>query len=250
LILLLMTGSISSVSAASPLEARGASCFFGENLGVYILSGDRPIRLTGDGPGLPAELTRVGSGPGGLNLIPGAGIWQNLRVEEVNSDETLVLDALLCGPYSVTVNSALQGQDGNSSFSLSAEIVETASGVRKSGLSPLAAGNGQGTFVLNLLPSGTYTLWIKHDQYLAERVSLQVNEADQAVELGTLRAGDVNNDNRVTLQDFSLLVASFNRTDAQNGFDSRADFNGDNAVTLQDFSFLASNFNQTGASLP
>jgi hypothetical protein len=62
---------------------------------------------------------------------------------------------------------------------------------------------------------------------------------------GTTRIpDDVNGDGVVSLADFSLLAASFNRVLGQLGYDARADFNADNAVTLADFSMLASNFNR------
>jgi hypothetical protein len=58
--------------------------------------------------------------------------------------------------------------------------------------------------------------------------------------------GDINGDGVVSLVDFSLLVASYNKRSGDAGYDWRADLNGDNAVTLQDFSLLAGNYNRRG----
>jgi hypothetical protein len=59
-------------------------------------------------------------------------------------------------------------------------------------------------------------------------------------------AGDTNDDNQVTLADFSILAGSFNLSSDMMGYDPRADLNGDGAVTLTDFSLLSGNFNTTG----
>jgi hypothetical protein len=103
-----------------------------------------------------------------------------------------------------------------------------------------------GAFSLAGVPTGSVTIRIKHAQSLAVVQAATLNAGANSVAFGTLRAGDVNNDNAVTLSDFSLLAASFNRTVGQSGYDARADLNGDSAVALTDFSLLASNFNQVG----
>lgn len=103
-----------------------------------------------------------------------------------------------------------------------------------------------GQFFVNGLPTGSATLWLKHAGSLAVVRTVTLNGGNNSVDFGTLSMGDVNNDNRVSLPDFSLLAASFNRAIGQAGYDTRADLNGDSTVTLQDFSLLAGNFNQIG----
>jgi len=49
----------------------------------------------------------------------------------------------------------------------------------------------------------------------------------------------------VTLVDFALLAASFNKRPTDTGYDARADLNADQVVTLADFALLAANFNRT-----
>ena len=66
------------------------------------------------------------------------------------------------------------------------------------------------------------------------------------VDFGRLREGDANNDNFVTLEDFSILVTSFGKGESDPEFDERADFNTDHFVSLLDFSLLISNFGQAG----
>jgi photosystem II stability/assembly factor-like uncharacterized protein/type 1 fimbria pilin len=110
-----------------------------------------------------------------------------------------------------------------------------------------ATTDGNGRFTLSNILLGSSAIWVKHDQYLAVERTLDVT-ANTNVDFGTLRAGDVNNDNAVSLSDFSILASGFNRVQGQSGFDGRADLNGDGTISLADFSLLASNFNQVGAS--
>ncbi|MDX2139444.1 MAG: glycoside hydrolase family 44 protein [Chloroflexota bacterium] len=105
----------------------------------------------------------------------------------------------------------------------------------------------QGAFTLNPLPSGAARLRVKAAGYLASAQDVTLAGGANAVSFGTLRAGDVNGDNSVTLLDFSALASAYNRTSGQPGWNANADLNGDGGVTLIDFSLLASNFNQTGA---
>jgi hypothetical protein len=103
-----------------------------------------------------------------------------------------------------------------------------------------------GVFSLANLTPAAYTLRVKHAQSLAVVQSATLNAGANSVVFPTLRMGDVNDDNAVSLTDFSILATTFNRMSGQSGYDARADLNGDGAVTLADFSLLASNFNEVG----
>jgi hypothetical protein len=72
-----------------------------------------------------------------------------------------------------------------------------------------------------------------------------------------LREGDANNDNVVTILDFSILATTFGECALTSPIigggrgaagNEQADFNGDGCITILDFSLLASNFGQTGQS--
>jgi hypothetical protein len=107
--------------------------------------------------------------------------------------------------------------------------------------------NAGGIFTLSSIAPASYTVRIKHAQSLAVTQSVTLIAGANAVTFPPLRMGDVNDDNAVTLPDFSILASSFNRSNGQNGYDARADLNGDGSVSLTDFSLLAGNFNQVGA---
>jgi hypothetical protein len=106
--------------------------------------------------------------------------------------------------------------------------------------------NASGVFTLANLTPTAYTIRVKHAGSLAIVQQVTLVGGANTVNFPLLRMGDVNDDNAVTLADFSILASSFNRSTGQNGYDARADLNGDGSVSLTDFSLLAGNFNQVG----
>jgi hypothetical protein len=110
--------------------------------------------------------------------------------------------------------------------------------------------DASGTFTVTAtgLPSGQYNWRVKGPKYLANGGSVALTGGQTtAVEMGLMRAGDANNDNLVSVVDFSILRNTFGLGIGTPGYDDRADFNGDQVVTVQDFSLLRSNFGLTGA---
>jgi hypothetical protein len=75
---------------------------------------------------------------------------------------------------------------------------------------------------------------------------LCVPPAPIQVEMGLMRAGDANNDNCVSVLDFTILKNTFGKTVGDPGYDPRADFNNDNAVSVADFNLEKSNFGLCG----
>ena len=88
---------------------------------------------------------------------------------------------------------------------------------------------------------------MKNPQTLANSGSATLGVGTNQVEMGRLLVGDVNNDNCVSVQDFSLLRNTFGKSLGDPGYDARADFNGDNTVSVTDFSLLRGNFGLCGA---
>jgi hypothetical protein len=90
---------------------------------------------------------------------------------------------------------------------------------------------------------GTYDWKVKGPRFLSNSGQVQViGDPFISVEMGLMKAGDVNNDNSVNVADFVLLRATFGKALGDPGYDARADFNGDNAITTADFTVLKSNF--------
>jgi Dockerin type I domain/FG-GAP-like repeat len=98
------------------------------------------------------------------------------------------------------------------------------------------------------LPNGTYDWRVKGAKFLANSGTANLSGAPQTnVEMGLMRAGDCNNDNVISVQDFNILKNTFGKANGDPGYDARADFNGDNAVSVQDFNLLKGNFGQGGS---
>ncbi len=70
--------------------------------------------------------------------------------------------------------------------------------------------------------------------------NVYVGAGSTEVYLGTLLAGDCNNDNVVDIADFSIFRSRFGTTSAE------ADFNGNGLVDINDFSLLRMNFGRSG----
>jgi hypothetical protein len=67
------------------------------------------------------------------------------------------------------------------------------------------------------------------------------------VDMGLQQSGDCNNDDRVTVVDFSILKLSFGQQPGQPNWDRRADIDGSDTITVVDFAQLKSNFGHSGS---
>ena len=103
-----------------------------------------------------------------------------------------------------------------------------------------------GSFVIQDFASGTYDVWVKEAQCLAKKFTSQVLQGEVTLNAGNLELGDINNDNVINIQDFSILAGSYGKSQGQSGFDARADLNHDNNVNISDFSILAGNYGKFG----
>ncbi|WMJ72965.1 CARDB domain-containing protein [Cytophagaceae bacterium ABcell3] len=105
-----------------------------------------------------------------------------------------------------------------------------------------------GAFVLDNLEveNGDYVITVKNDRTLKNAQAATLTAGENEIEFGRLKDGDADNDNKVSITDFSILANTFNLPLGEGGYDERADFNRDDQVTLLDFSLLASNFNENG----
>ena len=150
---------------------------------------------------------------------------------------------------SLQASVALQGRPAppNPRWSVPLTVTLTVPGQGAPAYSFAPTTDASGVFTLTGITPGTYDMRVKHSHTLQNRQTLILAAgANPPTAVGTLREGDANNDNYVTLVDFSILVATFARCTGDPGYDARADFNGDACVTLLDFSLLATNFGAAG----
>ena len=109
--------------------------------------------------------------------------------------------------------------------------------------------DASGHFSLSSILPGDYDLQVKNSHTLQNKVTATLNLGTTTIDFGALREGDANNDNFVSLVDFSILSSTFGKCQGTIGYDDRADFNEDQCVSLLDFSLLATNFGQSGAAV-
>jgi hypothetical protein len=112
---------------------------------------------------------------------------------------------------------------------------------------PTTNSNGDFNLTLGVQP-GSYNACVKNRHTLQSKVPVTLAWGNNVLNLGTLKEGDANNDNVVSILDFSVLATTFGRCVGGGGYDDRPDFNEDDCVTILDFSALASNFGQLGAT--
>jgi len=107
-----------------------------------------------------------------------------------------------------------------------------------------------GEFVVGPVDPLDYDMRVKGTHTLQNLVPVSLVSGDNSVNVGELLEGDANDDNCVTILDFSILANTFALGEGEPGFDPRADFNQDTFVTILDFSLLATNFEQCGVPEP
>lgn len=113
---------------------------------------------------------------------------------------------------------------------------------------PAQTTNASGYFTVSIasLAPGTYNWRAKGPRYLAIGGGLVLGAAGTTVEMGTLRAGDSDEDDVVSAFDFNILARTYGKTIGDPGYDPRADYNGDEVVDAVDFNLLKRNFGTAG----
>jgi hypothetical protein len=110
--------------------------------------------------------------------------------------------------------------------------------------------DAMGVFTITNIVPGVYdiavrdrnSLWnVRNDYALAMGINY--------VDMGTVVAGDANNDEEIELLDFSILASTFATSSTDPGWDPRADFNNSGAIDILDYSLLASNFGRLGRTI-
>jgi hypothetical protein len=123
-----------------------------------------------------------------------------------------------------------------------ARFRRTAPGRRRATAAPSASG----AWTYPNLPADTYNLAVKGDRWLqrvAKNIVAKSNVANVSL---SLLPGDLNGDNVVDLNDFTILAAEYGLS----GPNLIADLNLDGAVDLSDFSLFAADYGLSGDTLP
>jgi hypothetical protein len=96
------------------------------------------------------------------------------------------------------------------------------------------------------MPSGNFYVRVKNTHTVSNcRASVLVPPIG-IVDLGTMLEGDANDDDRVSILDFSVLRSGYYQCVGDTGYDDRANFNDDSCVNILDFSLLRTNYYKQG----
>ena len=106
---------------------------------------------------------------------------------------------------------------------------------------PMADANGQMT-VTGFIP-GEYLVVVSRKGFLRQVENLTLGEGESVGSFGPLIAGNLNDDNVIDDQDYSLLQGEYGLTG------KFSDLNGDGVTDILDFSLLASNYGLNGDEL-
>ncbi len=110
----------------------------------------------------------------------------------------------------------------------------------------IGTADAAGEIVVDGIAPGIYELAIKYPNCLQVVDVITITGSGDTHDAGELKTGDVNNNNRVNLLDFSTLVTSFNLETGDVGYNPSANLNGTGRVNTLDFSLLVTNFNVFG----
>jgi len=108
--------------------------------------------------------------------------------------------------------------------------------------------NNTGWFNISDVVVGTYDMGIKNWTCLSELVTdVTVGEGVGAVvDFGTTREGDVNNDDYIGLDDYTMTVAAYDSIPGNGNWNDCCDFNRDGYVGLDDYTVLVNNYDMVG----
>jgi len=111
--------------------------------------------------------------------------------------------------------------------------------------------NAWGDFCLPNIAPGRVYVWVKAADTVAacKTVNIASSSGTMNLNMGTLYAGDANDDNRITLVDKAIVVAAYPSTKGQKKYNARADFNDDNKVDSVDLGLVNANLGRVGCSL-
>ena len=205
-------------------------------INVALATGNQPISTSGELISIQFQALDQ-TGVSDLTIENGALNEGGIASGLIDGSLTIMHSASLIGSF--TLESRSQYDVG-----VSVKLYEMGAGTPSYEFAPTASTEGEFT-VGGIIP-GDYEIAVKHDNTLQIVDSVTVSSGANTHDFGELLTGDANNDNRVSLGDFLLLVESYNLQVGDALYDARADFNGDGRVTLNDFLLLVGNFNTAG----
>jgi len=106
--------------------------------------------------------------------------------------------------------------------------------------------NVQGKFTVSDVELGEYAISIHVEKCLTRVANANLSRGNNPIVFPQLQTGDANQDNVINIEDFTILLSSYNQSPQSTNYDTRADFNEDGVVNLFDFSLMLTNYNRKG----
>jgi len=111
--------------------------------------------------------------------------------------------------------------------------------------------DAEANFATPAFPTGTYSILVKVDGYLAILYSdVIIESGSNVLDISGLIFGDLNNTNNINILDVSVMCSAFGSTLGDANYMAIADLNCDGFINLLDFSLLNVHFGSVGANPP
>jgi hypothetical protein len=120
--------------------------------------------------------------------------------------------------------------------------VMTATPVYTFNLTTAKAGGTAVAQCAGVIPGNYDITAVSEHTLLNVKRNIAIISPSSSVNLGTLLEGNANNNDRVNIQDFGLLSASYSKLAGDPGYNAMADFDRNGRVNIQDFGLLSANY--------
>lgn len=121
--------------------------------------------------------------------------------------------------------------------------VLTATPISTFNLTTARSGNTTASSQVTGVIPGTYDITVTSPHCLTNvKRGVVIAAPSSTINMGTLLEGNANDDNKINIQDFGVLAASYGKSSVDTGFDTRADFDRNNKINITDFGLLAANY--------
>ncbi|WP_420593136.1 malectin domain-containing carbohydrate-binding protein [Robiginitalea biformata] len=246
--LLLMDSRLFIASGDPPFNVADPTYYANEAMsGKALYSGQIPAGGTLDIPVTLLNTASTDAGPdGGLNQLIAVSSTQPYAVDQpvsmTSNVVTLLYDPNFL-PAEASITYTLQGRTDHTA-DLTVEFYEVGQTTPAYSFTP--TGDAGGTALVQGLPEGAFNVAVKTGKYLQRVVNVTLAAGANTVDAGQLLAGDIDGNNVVNIDDFTLLAATFALGEGDPGYDEGSDLNGDGVVNIDDFTLLAGNFTVAG----
>jgi len=107
------------------------------------------------------------------------------------------------------------------------------------------------SFIAAGLSYGTYDVFVKLNEHLKKGfANFTLSAENPILTAGSFIPGDVNNDNKIGIQDFSIFSVAYGSSNGDANYNSSADLDCDNEIDLSDFSTFSVHFGTDGQEPP